>query len=251
MQPLAARTARAIAKSKDKSVVVFGFVGPDENFTELGQALTEQFGADLTKSTDRFSVTERGRIAESLAKKGLNPDNVRDIDFASWIASDLSVESFVLGTLTQSGDRLNIEVDCYSVKSGKRIDAIQTASSISEEMRKLISRSVEYPIPDSYSGIPTPGKNRYSYPKCDYWPPAAYTAEAVKNRVKGTVILTVVVGVNGQADDIVVKKTLPDGLTETAIAAVKSWKFSPALGPDGKPAAVRQVIEVTFHINSK
>jgi TonB family protein len=59
------------------------------------------------------------------------------------------------------------------------------------------------------------------------------------------------VGVNGQADDIVVKKSLPDGLTETAIAAMKSWKFSPALGPDGKPAAVRQVIEVTFHIYSK
>jgi hypothetical protein len=59
------------------------------------------------------------------------------------------------------------------------------------------------------------------------------------------------VGVNGQADDIVVKKPLPEGLTEKAIAAVKSWKFSPALGPDGKPAAVRQVIAVTFPIYSK
>jgi len=59
------------------------------------------------------------------------------------------------------------------------------------------------------------------------------------------------VGVNGQADDIVIKKPLPDGLTETAIAAVKSWKFSPALGPDRKPAAVRQVIEVAFDRDSK
>jgi TonB family protein len=248
MQPLAARTARAIAKSKDKSVVVFGFVGPDKNFTELGRALTEQFGADLAKSTDRFSVTKRGRIAENLANKGLNPGDVRDVDFASWITSDLSVESFVFGTLTRSGDGLNIEVDCYSVKSGKRIDRIKTASSISEEMRKLISQTVEYPIPDSYSGIPTPGKNGYGYPRCDYCPPATYTSQAVKNHVQGTVILTVVVGADGRASDIVVKKPLPDGLTDTAIAAVKSLKFSPALGPDGKPAGVRQVIEVTFHI---
>ena len=62
-------------------------------------------------------------------------------------------------------------------------------------------------------------------------------------------ILTVVVGTDGKADDIVVKKPLRDGLTEKAIESVKSWKFIPALGPDGKPAAVRQVVEVTFHLN--
>ena len=56
----------------------------------------------------------------------------------------------------------------------------------------------------------------------------------------------VVVGTDGKADDIVVKKPLRDGLTEKAIEAVKSWKFTPALGPDGKPAAVQQVIEVMF-----
>ena len=251
MQPLAANVASAIAKSKQKSVVVLDFVGPENKFTELGRTLAEKFNADLAKSSDRFSVTERGRIAESLATKGLNTSNVRDLDFASWIASELGAESFVFGTLTLSSDTLNIEVDCYSVKTGKRIDGIKSTSSISGEMRKLMSQTVEYPTLDSSSGITTPGKNGYGYPKCDYCPQAAFTSQAIKNHVQGTVILTVVVGTDGRASDIVVKKPLPDGLTDTAIAAVKSWKFSPALGPDGKPAAVRQVIEVTFHLYSK
>jgi len=247
-QPLAENVGRAIAKSKLQSVVVLDFAGPERKFTGLGRTLTDKFSADLAKSSDRFSVTERGRSAESLANKGLNTSNVRDLDFASWIASELGAESVVFGTLALSGDSLNIEVGCYSVKTGKRIDGIKTASSISDEMRKLMSQTVDLSIPDSYSGVPTPGKNGYSYPKCDYCPPAAYTSQAAKNHIQGTVILTVVVGTDGRAGGIVVKKPLPDGLTDSAIAAVKSWKFSPALGPDGKPAAVRQVIEVTFHL---
>ena len=31
--------------------------------------------------------------------------------------------------------------------------------------------------------------------------------------------------------------------------AVQTWKFKPALGPDGKPAAVRQMVEMNFHQN--
>jgi outer membrane biosynthesis protein TonB len=36
------------------------------------------------------------------------------------------------------------------------------------------------------------------------------------------------------------------GLAESAIAAVKYWRFNPATGPDGKPVAVTTQIEMTF-----
>lgn len=250
MQPLTANVASAIAKSKQKSIVVLDFVGPNNKFSELGRTLAEKFSADLAKSSYKFSVLERGRITESLAKKGLTPDNVRDADVALWVAEDLGVRPVVFGALAESGDHLSVEIDCYSVKSGKRIDGAKTTWLISDEMRKLVSQIVEYPKPESDSGIPTAAKNGYTFPNCAYCPQAAYTGEAVKDRVQGTVILKVVVGTGGKADDIVVKKPLRDGLTEKAIEAVKSWKFTPALGPDGKPAAVQQVIEVTFHLFS-
>ena len=251
MQPLAANVASAIAKSKQKSVVVLDFVGPENKSTELGRTLAEKFSTAMARSSRQFSVIERGRITENLANKGLVPSSVANIDIASWIAGDLGAESFVFGTLRLSGDSLRIEVDCYGVKSKKWIKGFKTASSISGEIRQLMSQTVEYPVPDSYSGIPAAGENGYTYPKCVYCPPAAYTAEAVKNRVQGTVILTVVVGPDGKADEIVVRKPLPDGLSEKAIDVVKSWRFDPALGPDGKPGAVRQVIQVTWHIYTK
>jgi periplasmic protein TonB len=71
---------------------------------------------------------------------------------------------------------------------------------------------------------------------------------AIRNHREGIVVLTAVVGADGKAHDIVVIKPLPDGLTEKAVEAVESWRFNPAKGPDGNPAAVRQTIEVNFHI---
>jgi len=64
----------------------------------------------------------------------------RDVDIDSWIVGDIGVQSFVFGTLTISGDCLSIQVDCYSVKSEKRLAGVKTSAAISDEMRKLISQ---------------------------------------------------------------------------------------------------------------
>jgi TonB family protein len=116
------------------------------------------------------------------------------------------------------------------------------------------------PIPDSkqeglgalrlvsQSQVPEANKNGYSYPKCIDCPQAQYTREALAHKFQGTMTLILVVTPQGRAKDIKVLKALPYGLTESAIEAVKKWKFKPAAGPDGKPAAVRQKIWITFYI---
>jgi hypothetical protein len=32
------------------------------------------------------------------------------------------------------------------------------------------------------------------------------------------------------------------------VEAVRTWRLRPALGPDGKPAAVREIVEVAFQL---
>jgi TonB family protein len=39
-----------------------------------------------------------------------------------------------------------------------------------------------------------------------------------------------------------------NGLEEKAIEAVRSWRFRPAVGPDGHPVATMVPIEVTFRL---
>jgi TonB family protein len=100
----------------------------------------------------------------------------------------------------------------------------------------------------SHSQVPEANKNGYSYPKCIDCPNPQYTREALARKFQGTMTLILVVTLQGRAKDIEVLKALPYGLTESAIEAVKKWKFKPATGPDGKPAAVRQKIWITFYI---
>jgi protein TonB len=96
--------------------------------------------------------------------------------------------------------------------------------------------------------LPTAGTKGYTLPKCLNCQAAKYSKEAVKQKYEGTVTLNIVVDETGHAKDIAVTKGLSFGLTEQAIAAVRKWRFKPATGPDGKPAAVRINVEVTFHL---
>jgi periplasmic protein TonB len=97
-------------------------------------------------------------------------------------------------------------------------------------------------------GTPNAGTGGYGSPGCLYCPQPQFSDEAVKAKYQGTVLLIAIITQEGRATDIHVAKGLGLGLDEKAIEAVRTWRFRPALGPDGKPAAVRQTIEVTFHL---
>ncbi|MFY9751579.1 MAG: energy transducer TonB [Candidatus Acidiferrales bacterium] len=97
-------------------------------------------------------------------------------------------------------------------------------------------------------GMPGAGENGYGTPVCIYCPSPTFTDEAVKAKVQGVVELTAVITADGRATQIRVAKGLSFGLDERAVEAVRSWRFRPAIGPDGRPSAVFSPIEVTFRI---
>jgi len=97
-------------------------------------------------------------------------------------------------------------------------------------------------------GFPRAGENGYGSPDCIYCPPPQFSDEAVTAKYQGVVTLLVVITPDGRATDIHVAQSPGLGLEEKAIEAVRTWRFKPAVGPDGKPAAVRMPIEVTFRL---
>ena len=74
-----------------------------------------------------------------------------------------------------------------------------------------------------------------------------YTQEARTAKVSGTVVLFAEISSAGVVGNVVVLHKLGKGLDESAVRAIKQWKFSPAL-KDGRPVAVMITIEMNFSL---
>jgi TonB family protein len=71
-----------------------------------------------------------------------------------------------------------------------------------------------------------------------------YTPDARDKQITGTVVLGITVGNDGAVQNVQLKKSLFPSLDESAMAAVRKWRFEPAM-KDGQ--AVSMYIQVEFY----
>lgn len=86
-----------------------------------------------------------------------------------------------------------------------------------------------------------------SAPRAIDTPDPEYSEEARKAKYQGVVVLWLIVGPDGRPRDMKVARSLGMGLDQKAIAAVRQWKFEPAM-KDGRPVAVQINVEVNFRL---
>ena len=84
-------------------------------------------------------------------------------------------------------------------------------------------------------------------PKVIYKIEPKYTRKARSEKIAGVVILTIVVGRDGRARDIRVKKSLDEGLDKQAQKAIAKWRFDPGKR-GGVPVPVQATVEVSFRL---
>lgn len=84
-------------------------------------------------------------------------------------------------------------------------------------------------------------------PVATYIPQAKYTREARKKKIQGPCLISIVVNTTGVPQNLKVVRPIGYGLDESALAAVKKYKFKPAM-KDGHPVAVQMTIEVNFRL---
>lgn len=75
----------------------------------------------------------------------------------------------------------------------------------------------------------------------------AYTAEALSEKIQGTVVLEFVVQADGQPADIRVARSLDRGLDEQAVLAARQWRFEPGRLA-GQPVDVLVTLVLDFNI---
>jgi TonB family protein len=65
-------------------------------------------------------------------------------------------------------------------------------------------------------------------------------------RISGTVLIGLIVTSKGEPDDVHVIRSLEKDVDQSAVDAVKQWRFDPAT-KDSKPVAVKISVEIRFH----
>jgi TonB family protein len=65
-------------------------------------------------------------------------------------------------------------------------------------------------------------------------------------KISGTVLIGLVVSSHGDPKNVHVVRSLDKDVDQSAVDAVKQWRFEPAT-KDGKPVAVRVSVEIRFH----
>ena len=108
----------------------------------------------------------------------------------------------------------------------------------------LPAQETEESAPEVVYGQFDPGISRA---KAVYQPNPEYSDRARRKKIRGTVLLSIVVTAEGTVRDPKVTQSLDKDLDKNAVECVKKWKFEPAT-KDGKPVATHVALEISFDV---
>jgi TonB family protein len=259
----AAAIDKASAGSAHATVLVTDFTETNVPDSQLGVVLAQRFSHALRAHAGNFTVLDRIDIEDAISNHKLPIGALSSRTITACYAPDLGATLNVGGRIEYTPEDIVLDLDIRPFAEGDRIFGKRIITPLTPAMEELKSRraagtdaifeedrTVWMRDENSKTTIPAAvaGQGGYSFPACIHCGQAHFTNAAVKAKVTGTVTLSVVIGPDGKAQRMSVQRGLPCGLDQRAIEAIKDWIFKPATAPNGKPTAVVQTIEVSFHL---
>jgi TonB family protein len=247
---LATRTAGRVAKSHAKQV----FIGMRQGCildSQLCENLDSTLRALLGAAVPGIQFSTREDVVSLLKSRGFFSIDAYQDSAIRAVASSLRVEVLVIDNLIWKGANYELSSKIIDVSKDKELDIftvkISRPATPNEEEPVFFREGGSGP----FLFIERRNSNHFPpfrYPACDKCPDPKYPAEARHKGLEGTIVLLVTVSEQGMAEQISLIKSFDSDLTASALQAVQSWRFKPAIGLDGKPIAVRVPIEVTFRL---
>jgi TonB family protein len=103
----------------------------------------------------------------------------------------------------------------------------------------------DLPVPEWLGSLNMSRDAGISMPRIVSTRDPVYDEASRRAGIEGTVVLYVVVDVNGTPSEIDVYRHLTPGLDASAIEAIKQWRFTPA-SKNNQPIAVGPMIQISF-----
>jgi protein TonB len=118
------------------------------------------------------------------------------------------------------------------------------------QFKAIAIRSLPRPRPAFHPEIAEAGPGSLiQVPKPLFSPKPRYTADAMRARINGNIIMQGIVLPDGSMGDVQIMQSLDPqfGLDEAALETARQWTFSPGTR-DGQPVAVRIMLELSFNL---
>lgn len=229
-----------LKRAHAKKLVVLDLRGSRGQEHPVGKWLSDELSAAIKKEFPKITVIDRSQLAPN----GQVPQGLTSSDaiFREEITQARSVGAnvFIAGDFAKiSQNEVGVSVSIIPMSHLEKTHEMRTqVFPISNVMQDL---SKQEPIPglEYDNGIPVAGGG-IAMPVCTHCPPASPEPE------NGVVQLRVVVTSQGRTGTIEVIASPSPELTASAVRAVRSWRFKPATGFDGKPIAVVVPIQCSF-----
>jgi TonB family protein len=248
------------------SVVVADFAETHGSANAIGTELARQLSKALGKNARDFTVADSREFDTSGASR-----------LPSQSAADASVNcaagkpkpTFVVeGDMDELQDRVVVRIKATRTEDNKAVFDERVTVPLTAELQALQSKPVSatdkpsgpnapawirpgFHVVDNGANIPSiDSAGDYAPPRCLECAHAEYPESAMGAKIQGVIGLRVLIDVTGKPAEIVVLRGLPCGLNERAVETVAGWRLEPAKGPDGKPAAVWQNVQMSFQLSN-
>jgi TonB family protein len=235
---LSAQSAETVADLVRQATSALGdrVAGRPEGARLLSQALTRCRPAAAIDAKDCAQAAVLSgliSLGENGPRDSVRPDLANAVHYYEGAGDDAGL-ALALETLAsvQPGDAL----DATALR--QRALAIRIRRVDEMSIRNSVAKGIVTPLKPG-GGITPPKPREKREP--------AYSDEARIARHQGSVLMSIVIDVDGSVRDIRLKRSLGFGLDEAAYEAVRSWKFEPSMRYD-EPVAVAANVEVNFRL---
>lgn len=159
---------------------------------------------------------------------------------------NLKSDAMLVGELDLTGAKPRLNVKLYAREGNELARASVEFPDLQEFAKASLEASTE-----TEQGAYEAGKNGIGSPLCASCPSPDLTTAALRHKTSGVVELKVWIDADGNVTQEQVLRGLPDGLSESALDKVRSWKFKAAVNSEGKPVTVFVRVLVDFQLKKK
>ena len=240
---LAFQIAGPLEKEQVKRVIVAELLDQHGKSDPVGRFLADKLSAVLLKDFPALQTISFSH-SQSRVDRTIPVDQPQRLQEIRRWAKNLGAKVVITGSFGRAPEGIGIALMAMKTGSDHMYAQANGVVPISEEIAAVLAE----PIPELKNRIAKAGVGGVTVPVCVHCPIPEYSDEARAAKYQGTVVLQVVVTTEGRATNVTVIKGPGMGLEEMAIKAVKTWRFRPAVAPDGRPVATVVPVMVTFRM---